>query len=60
MVGVLVEEKIQQTRTVEDGSMQVNQVLYIPSPTVKLLNNRILHKMDIIFTILEKIYVITT
>ena len=46
MVGVLVEEKIQQTRTVEDGSMQVNQILYIPSPRVKLVNNLILYKMD--------------
>ena len=47
MVGVHVEEKIPQIRTVEDGSMQVNQILYIPSPRVKLVNNLILYKMDI-------------
>ena len=53
MVGVLVEEKIPQIRTVEDGSMQVNQILYIPSPRVKLLNNLILYKMDNILVLMH-------
>ena len=46
MVGVLVEEKIPRIRTVEDQSMQVNQVLYIPSPRVNLLKNFLLYKID--------------
>ena len=47
-VGVLVEEKIPQIRTAEDGSMEVNPVLYIPSLRVNFLKYFILYKMDII------------
>ena len=40
-VGVLVEEKIPQIQTVEEMSMHVHTVLYIPSPRtwVILLKN---------------------
>ena len=46
-VGVLVEEKIPQIQTVEEMSMQVHTVLYIPSPRtwVILLKNLILYKI---------------
>ena len=46
-VGVLVEEKIPQIQTVEEMSMQVNPVLYIPSGVI-LLKNFILYKIHII------------
>ena len=51
-VGVLVEEKIPQIQTVEEVSMQVNPVLYIPSPRVRviLLKNLILYKIHNIYT----------